>query len=94
MEAMMNDAFGHYRQQVSSEGVSELCGVDEILNEGPKKGHSFIDEFLKDENHKFYHVTLRPFYNRQKNIIRIFASRVNMKDENEDVENESNIHAI
>ncbi|OIW06276.1 hypothetical protein TanjilG_19714 [Lupinus angustifolius] len=54
METMMNDAFGHYRQQVNNEGESEQCGTDEILIEGPRDDHRFIDEFLKDGNHKLY----------------------------------------
>ncbi|XP_019432851.1 PREDICTED: uncharacterized protein LOC109339789 [Lupinus angustifolius] len=54
MEEMMNDAFGNYRQQVNNEGVSEQCGANKILNEGPRDDHRFIDEFLKDGNEKLY----------------------------------------
>ncbi|XP_019435866.1 PREDICTED: uncharacterized protein LOC109342310 [Lupinus angustifolius] len=73
METMMNDAFGHYKQQVNNEGVSEQHGTNEILNEGRREDHSFIDEFLKDDNQKLYEGSS---YTKLEFIIKLYHIKV------------------
>ncbi|WVY89454.1 hypothetical protein V8G54_034968 [Vigna mungo] len=50
METMINEAFGHYRQEGTNIGSSQPVGVNNVLNERPRENHNEFNEFLNDGN--------------------------------------------
>ncbi|XP_027931110.1 uncharacterized protein LOC114187160 isoform X1 [Vigna unguiculata] len=50
METMINEAFGHYRQEGTNLGKTQPLGVDDVLNERPKEYHNEFIDFLNDGN--------------------------------------------
>jgi len=50
METMINETFGHYRQEGTNLGRTQPLGVDDVLNERSREDHNEFNEFLNDEN--------------------------------------------
>jgi len=50
METMINEAFGHYRQECTNLGRTQPLGVDDVFNERSKADHNEFIEFLNDGN--------------------------------------------
>ncbi|XP_052732446.1 uncharacterized protein LOC128196244 [Vigna angularis] len=50
METMINEAFGHYRQEGTNIGRSQPLGEDDVINERPRENHNEFNEFLNDGN--------------------------------------------
>ncbi|WVZ18489.1 hypothetical protein V8G54_005811 [Vigna mungo] len=50
METMINEAFGHYRQEGTNIGRSQPLGEDDVINERPRENHNEFNEFLHDGN--------------------------------------------
>ncbi|RDY05261.1 hypothetical protein CR513_10921, partial [Mucuna pruriens] len=74
MEMMMNDAFGHYRQQDTNVGVSQPLGEYEFLNGGSmEKDHSDFYELLNDENQSLYEGST---YTKLEFIIKLYHTKV------------------
>ncbi|WVZ03365.1 hypothetical protein V8G54_024171 [Vigna mungo] len=53
METMINEAFGHYRQEGTNIGISQPLGEDDVINERPRENHNEFNEFLNDGNQIF-----------------------------------------
>ncbi|WVZ26448.1 hypothetical protein V8G54_004992 [Vigna mungo] len=49
-ETMINEAFGHHRQDVTNIGRSQPLGEDDFINERPRENHNEFNEFLNDGN--------------------------------------------
>ncbi|WVZ13620.1 hypothetical protein V8G54_011186 [Vigna mungo] len=50
METMINEAFGHYRQEGTNIGRSQPLGEDDVINERPRENHNEFKDFLNDGN--------------------------------------------
>ncbi|WVY90750.1 hypothetical protein V8G54_036264 [Vigna mungo] len=77
METMINEAFGHYRQECTNIGSSQPVGVNNVLNERPRENHNEFNEFLNDGNQILYdgRKNLRqadlPYYGKLEDIIEL-----------------------
>jgi len=50
METMINETFGHYRQEDTNLGRTQPLGVNDVLNESPREDHNEFIEFLNHGN--------------------------------------------
>jgi hypothetical protein len=54
MEMLINDVFGHSRQQATNEGLSQPLDADDIPNEGSRQDNNDYYELTKDGNQNLY----------------------------------------